>query len=104
MILTVNYCMRGRRDTSADSRRVAYHACSRVSLESSNVLVTWGTNYGVGSEISNWQSQPQGMHDSALKETGFKNQSVSTTNLLDSNIKERVQAGKDPSLSPSFLL
>ena len=58
----------------------------------------------MGSEISSWQSQPQGMHDSALKETGFKNQSVSTTNLLDSNIKERVQAGKDPSLSPSFLL
>ena len=36
---------------------------------------------------------------SALKETGFKYQSVSTTNLLDGYIKERVQAGRDLSLS-----
>ena len=37
--------------------------------------------------------------NSALKETGFKNPSVSTTNLVGGYKKERVKAGRDLSLS-----
>ena len=37
--------------------------------------------------------------NSALKETGFKNPSVSTANLVGGYKKERVKAGRDLSLS-----
>ena len=42
--------------------------------------------------------------NSALKETGFKNPSVSTTNLVGGYKKERVKAGRDLSLSLSLPL
>lgn len=40
--------------------------------------------------------------NSTLKETGFKNPSVSTTNLVGGYKKERVKAGRDLSLSVCF--
>ena len=81
-----------------------YHACTGNSLTIGNVLVTWDATYRTGLRDNNCglrnfqRAASTGHAHSTLSETGFENQYVSATNVVDSYKKERV-GGRKRSLS-----
>ena len=82
-------------------RHLSYHACTGVSLTTSNYLVTRGTSYTTGLHDNNRgvrNSRCTGHMHSTLNETGFETQSVSTTNVVSGYMKNRV-GGRQRSLS-----
>ena len=74
-----------------------YHACTGNSLTIGNVLVTWDATYRTGLRDNNCglrnfqRAASTGHAHSTLSETGFENQYVSATNVVDSYKKERAQ-------------
>ena len=81
------------REISAGPRCLFYHACSGVSLTTSNVLVTCDTTYWTGlhennCELRNFQHAVSIGHvNSTLTLTGFENHPVSMTDVVGGYIK-----------------
>ena len=95
----------GKRETSAGLLGVFYHICMYWHFfNNQNVLVKCDTTYRTGLRdnscgLRNFQRPVSPGHaHSTLSETGFENQYVSATNVVDSYKKERV-GGRKRSLS-----
>ena len=88
-------------------RHLSYHACTGVSLTTSNYLVTRSTSYTTGLHDNNRgvrNSRCTGHMHSILNETGFETQSVSITNVVIGYMKIASEADRGLSPSSHFLL